>query len=88
MALLAERARSASATLAKVEGGDKSVTIGTYASLLVSLGLVEGLGTLSDPEKDVLGQKVRDDNLQQCVRLHRDPLAINQGRTIPKRDEF
>lgn len=69
MDLLAERARISRSTLTKVEKGDGSVALGIYASVLFALGLVEGLGDIADPSRDLVGRSVEERNLPKRVRL-------------------
>jgi transcriptional regulator with XRE-family HTH domain len=59
--LLAERAGMTRKTLAAVERGDAGVTIGSYANVLHSLGLVGDLGAVG--QDDELGRKLQDANL-------------------------
>jgi transcriptional regulator with XRE-family HTH domain len=83
MALLAERARISRSTLTKVEKGDASVALGIYASVLFSLGLVEGLGNLADPASDAIGRSIEERSLPQRVRLTGVPSAKKTGPERP-----
>src|SRR6185436_4915007 len=59
--LVAERAGMTRKTLAAVERGDPGVTIGSYANVLHSLGLVHQLGLVATD--DELGRKLQDSSL-------------------------
>jgi transcriptional regulator with XRE-family HTH domain len=56
--LVAERAGMTRKTLAAVERGDPGVTIGSYANVLFTLGLVQQLGRVA--AEDELGRKLQD----------------------------
>ncbi len=70
-ALLAERAYISRTTLNKVEKGDPNVSLGVYASVLFTLGLVDRLGELADVRNDLAGLDLEDELLPQRVRLPR-----------------
>ena len=69
MAVVADRAFTSRSTLQRVEAGDPAVSIGIYAAVLHTLGLLDGLGCLADPSVDVVGQALADEALPQRVRL-------------------
>lgn len=69
MELVAERAFVSRNTVARVERGDPSVSIGIYASILYVLGLAEHLGQLADPGGDPVGRALEDEQLPQRVRM-------------------
>jgi hypothetical protein len=71
MAVVAERAFTSRSTLQKVESGDSSVSIGIYASVLQSLGLLDGLGTVADIGSDSVGQALSSAELPRHVHLKR-----------------
>jgi transcriptional regulator with XRE-family HTH domain len=52
---LAIRASTSASSVTRLEKGDRGVGIGTFADILVVLGLVERLGDLIDIRKDELG---------------------------------
>lgn len=70
-ALLAERAQISRQTLVRVEDGAPSVSLGIYASVLFSLGLIDRLEKLADASTDTVGLRLEDEHLPQRVRLAR-----------------
>lgn len=52
---LAVRADTSASSVARLEKGDRGIGIGTFADVLVVLGLIERLGDLIDIRKDSLG---------------------------------
>ncbi len=69
MQLMAERAGISRTTLAKVEKGDPSVTMGIYASILFVLGLLPNFETLFSGDKDRLGKMLEEEQLPKRIRL-------------------
>jgi transcriptional regulator with XRE-family HTH domain len=69
MAVLADRAFTSRATLQRVEAGDPAVSMGIYAAVMHSLGLLDGLGQLADASTDSVGQALANEFLPQRVRL-------------------
>jgi len=66
------RANISRPTLSKIERGDASVTLGSYAQVLRVLGLEDGLtGVASD---DVVGRRLQDAGLPQRQRAPRRQL--------------
>jgi len=70
-ALVAERAGMARTTLRAVERGEAGVSIGAYANVLHSLGLLPQLSAVA--EDDVLGRKLQDAALDARKRAPRRP---------------
>jgi transcriptional regulator with XRE-family HTH domain len=66
--LLAERVMTSHVTLAKVERGDPSVSMGVYATALFVLGLADRLGDVADPRADEVGLALDEARLPQRVR--------------------
>lgn len=54
--VVAERAFTSRKTLQRVEAGEHGVSMGIYASVLHTLGLLEGLADIADIVADELGQ--------------------------------
>ena len=64
---MAERAFISRSTLAKIEKGDPTVSIGAYLTVLAILRLVEGVGELADRSKDVMGLDIEEDRLPRRI---------------------
>ena len=80
MALLAERAQISRTTLTKVEQGDPAVSLGIYAAVLFSLGLIDRLATLADPGLDAVGLQLEQEQLPQRIVLkHSRSGAVERG---------
>jgi transcriptional regulator with XRE-family HTH domain len=69
MALMAERAFISRVTLAKVEKGDPAVSLGIYASILFSLGMISRLSDLVDANYDTVGRALEEEHLPKRIRL-------------------
>jgi len=68
MAIVAQRASISKPTLIRVERGDPSVSIGSYATVLFVLGMAERLADLVDPKNDPVGLQLEEENLPQRIR--------------------
>jgi len=68
VAIMAERASISRMTLNKVEKGEPGVSMGTYATVLFSLGMVERLADLADPKNDTVGLALEEEHLPQRIR--------------------
>lgn len=66
--LAAERASISRTTLTKIERGDSGVSIGAYAKVLFTLGLISHLSDLVDIKFDKLGQSLETEQLPKRVR--------------------
>ena len=75
-ALLAERAGLSRPTLRRLERGDATVSMGAYAAVLHSLGLVSDLGQVA--ADDQLGRKLQDAGLPPRQRAPRRPPATEE----------
>ena len=69
MAVVADRAFTSRSTLQRVEAGDPAVSIGIYATVMHSLGLLNGLGQLADLSSDPVGQAMANESLPHRIRL-------------------
>ena len=65
---MAERAGISRTTLNKLEKGDPGVSMGTYATSLFILGLLDRLAELADVRHDELGLDLADELLPQRIR--------------------
>lgn len=59
--LIAERASISVYTLGRIEDGDVSVSIGSYAMVLQALGLIDGWGNV----RDSLGEELAEEQLRK-----------------------
>jgi transcriptional regulator with XRE-family HTH domain len=78
VALLAERASISRTTLNKVEKGAPGVSLGAYATVLFSLGMIGRLADLADAKHDTIGLELEEERLPQRIRLPRakNPLSL------------
>ncbi len=67
--VLAERAFTSRPTLLRIERGDHAVSIGIYAAVLQSLGLLSNVGQLAAAAHDELGLAMATDRLPKRVRV-------------------
>jgi hypothetical protein len=58
-------------TLLKVEKGDPGVAMGTYATVLFVLGLLERLADVADPAQDKTGLQLEEEHLPLRIRTRR-----------------
>jgi len=78
---MAERASISRTTLNKVEKGDPGVSLGNYANVLFSLGLVDRLAELADVKSDTLGLQLEEEQLPQRIRRsHQSRPARSEGK--------
>jgi transcriptional regulator with XRE-family HTH domain len=68
VALMSERASISRITLAKAERGEPGVSMGTYATLLFILGMVDRLADIADISYDTVGMALEEDNLPKRIR--------------------
>jgi len=71
VAILAERASISRTTLSKVEKGDSGVSMGTYATVLFALGMIDRLADLADARHDAVGLQLDEEHLPERIRLTR-----------------
>jgi transcriptional regulator with XRE-family HTH domain len=71
MELMAERAGITRKTLAKIEQGEPTVLMASYARVLFVLGMIERLKDLLDANYDLAGRVLDEDNLPKRVRKSR-----------------
>lgn len=69
--ILAQRASISRMTLYKVEKGDVNVSIGSYATVLFVLGMIERVSALADASEDTLGRQLDEERLPKRIRLPR-----------------
>jgi transcriptional regulator with XRE-family HTH domain len=68
MAYAADRALISRSTLHKVERGDPGVSLGIYASVLQSYGMLERLESLAEARGDRAGLALEESRLPRRVR--------------------
>jgi transcriptional regulator with XRE-family HTH domain len=79
MSVVAERAFTSRSTLQKIEAGNTNVSIGIYAAVLQSLGLLDGLGQVADFGSDSVGQALASAALPKHVHLKRRSGSSDHG---------
>lgn len=67
--VVAARALTTRQTVARVEKGDPSVAMGTWANVLFVLGMTDRLADLAAPATDALGIELETERLPERVRL-------------------
>jgi len=86
MEQVSQRARITRMTLSKVEKGDPSVSMGTYAQVLFVLNLEADLVHIA--EDDVLGRKLQDAGLVVKKRASKKRVSKKHSpKKKPKKDE-
>jgi transcriptional regulator with XRE-family HTH domain len=63
MEIVAERAATSRPTVARIEKGDSSVSIGIFAAVLQALNLLERLADVADAAHDEIGQSIAKEEL-------------------------
>ncbi len=69
MAIVAERASISKPTLIRIERGDQSVSVGSYARVLFVLGMADRLADLADAKNDPVGLQLEEENLPKRIRV-------------------
>ena len=65
---LAERASVTHTILLKLEKGDPGVAMGTYATVLFVLGMLDRLADLADASHDLVGLALEEETLPRRIR--------------------
>lgn len=78
MEIVAERAATSRATLARVEKGDPAVSAGILAGVLQALGMLEALASVADSANDRQGLEISRESLRR---------RASSPRNRPKHDE-
>lgn len=68
MAIVAQRASVSKPTLIRVERGDPSVSIGSYATVLFVMGMADRLADLADAKNDPVGMQLEQEKLPKRIR--------------------
>jgi transcriptional regulator with XRE-family HTH domain len=65
--VMADRLQVSRPTLRRLERGDPGVGIGSYATALYVLGMVERVGDLADISHDPVGRRIATEDLPQRI---------------------
>jgi len=84
VAIMAQRASISRTTLNKMEKGDSGVSLGSYATVLFVLGMVDQVADLADPKHDAVGLELEEEHLPQRIRLS---LRQKPGSSHSKADQ-
>lgn len=76
MAIVAQRASVSKPTLIRVERGDPSVSVGSYATVLFVMGMADRLADLADVTNDPVGLQLEQEKLPKRIRGARKPKAM------------
>jgi hypothetical protein len=71
LAIVAERAMTTRQTVSRIEAGDPSVALGTWATVVFALGMIERLADVADPAGDRVGMTLELERLPKRARLSR-----------------
>ena len=69
VALMAERANLSRTTIAKIERGDPTTSMGGYAVVLFILGMIDSVSDIVDVVRDSIGRRLEDERLPQRIRM-------------------
>jgi hypothetical protein len=81
---MAERASISRVTLSRVEKGEPGVAMGTYATVLFSLGMVDRLADVADPRHDTVGLALEEERLPARIRRRRTEKPLPPRRGPPE----
>lgn len=71
MAIVTQRASISEPTLIRIERGDPTVAMGSYATVLFVMGMDDRLADLVDPKNDPVGLQLEEENLPKRIRTPR-----------------
>ena len=83
LSLLAERAGISRGTMSKIEKGDATTALGSYACVLFALGMHDRLADLVDARHDLTGRQLEDERLPKRVRTAKKTLPAD-GKPLQK----
>ena len=72
MEIVAQRAATSRPTIARIEKGDSSVSIGIVAAVLQALNLLERLADVADAAHDDIGQSIAREELPKRAAMPRN----------------
>jgi transcriptional regulator with XRE-family HTH domain len=70
--IVAQRAGIGHTTLIRIERGEPTVAMGSYAAVLWTLGLLDPLTSMAQSANDVVGLDLEESRLPQRVRRSRE----------------
>jgi hypothetical protein len=79
--LLANRALIDRKTLRKVENGNPGVAVGTYASVLFVLGMIDRFSDLADARFDNVGLALEEERLPKRIRSKAEVASHQTGKS-------
>lgn len=79
MQIVAERAATSRPSVARLEKGDPSVSIGTVAAVLQALNLVDRLADVAEPSQDGIGMDIAREELGQRASVKRRRKVLADG---------
>jgi transcriptional regulator with XRE-family HTH domain len=82
VAIMAQRASISRTTLNKIEKGDLGVSLGSFATVLFVLGMVDRLADLADPKHDTVGLELEEERLPQRIRSRSARSPKSQGMAV------
>jgi len=74
--VMAERASITRMTLYRIERGDARVAMGSYATVLFVLGMLDRLGQIAAATEDRLGMDLEDEILPKRIRNPKPPRPV------------
>jgi hypothetical protein len=77
--IMAQRASISRTTLNKLEKGDPGVSLGSYATVLFVLGMVDRIADLADLKHDAVGLELEGEHLPQRIRLQARDRQVKPG---------
>ena len=69
VAVMAQRGFISRTTLVKLEKGDPGVAMGTYASVLFALGMIDKLRELASAKSDEIGLALEEERLPKRIEV-------------------
>jgi hypothetical protein len=81
VAILSQRASISRMTLNRIEKGDPSTSLGSYATVLYSVGMIDRLCDIADARHDAVGLALEEERLPQRIRLGRRSKPSIQRKT-------
>jgi transcriptional regulator with XRE-family HTH domain len=76
LAMMAERMGVGLNTYSRVERGDGSVAMSTYAMALFVLGFGQAFGDVADARRDEVGLQLDEEKLPKRVRVKKSPTSL------------